>query len=110
MDLGFFALTTLLCLLLVVFFGISGRVDALIWSIYIMAVNLTNCWICWVRAGGLGGHVPLGANGEGLSERGADAKNHWALQMVDVGVKVASLVLLCLVLSGAVTDGAGRVK
>lgn len=115
-DLSFFMLTTMLGFLLFVFYCISGKIDAIIWSLYIWAVNLTNCWICFLRTKSVNNHNPLGTASDDDSvdqeTKATDEtpKNHWILQRLNIGFKLVSLALLCFVLSGAITEGAGRVR
>lgn len=112
-DLSFFVLSTLLCLLLCIFFGISGKIDATIWSVYICAVNLTNCVILFIRT--KPGEPETVENElfdqEGTKNNVAEvAKNHLAFSICNIILKVTSLVFVCFILAGSIEIGAGKVK
>ena len=111
-DLSFFVLSTLICLLLCIFFGLSGKIDATIWSVYICAVSLTNCSILFIRTKP---EEPKTIENQSFQEDVTEtntevSENHLAFSVSNIIMKVISLLFVCFILAGSIEYGSGKVK
>ena len=108
-----FVLISFLC---VIFYGIAGSIDPIIWSIYLFAVMLTNCYIIILRTKD---QTPRSlnlsnANDENLiRKKSADPnkkKNNRVLSVLNIINKFFSFVVLCFMLNSSIILGTGKLK
>ncbi len=108
-ELAFFVPTTVISLVMCIFFGISGKIDATIWSVYICAVSLTNCYLVFLRTKRVGYNQSGQDENTALNEGSNSDANHKLLSAVNIFLKIASFVILCFMLNGAVENGSGKI-
>ncbi len=111
-ELAFFLPTTVISLVMSVYFGISGKIDSTIWSVYICAVSFTNCYIVFLKTKRIDNEQSGSEPGEEtvLTEGSNEDRNPRLLSAINISLKIASLVILCFVLNGAIEIGAGKIK
>lgn len=124
LDLGFFIIATILPLLLTIFYGISKRIDAIIWSIYIFAVNLTNISILYLRRNNLNklnqteaeevqdGFIKMKESSERPEDKYSKIKAGLkrTIKIINFILRIFFIVIFCLLLNGAIIEGVGRIK
>ena len=103
-DVGFFIISVILQLLMTIFYGLAHKIDAIIWSIYLFAVNVTNLYILFARRGSI----------KSKSQRNEESKAKSVIfsiiRIANIFLMVLFIIVQCLLLNGAITHGAGRLK
>jgi pimeloyl-ACP methyl ester carboxylesterase len=117
-DLLFYVIITLLTLLQCIFFSISSKIDASIWSVYNCAVNLTNIYILILKTK----QNNQSENNATTDENESFVNNcHQQTQrfkiiskkiinILIIIIKIFSLIITCFILSGSIVIGAGKLK
>ena len=114
LELAFFGSSSLVCLLLSVFYGIAGKIDATIWSVYICAVNITNCYILYLKTKHVHREVvetqDLGTD-DSISENSEDQfKPNTISRVLNIILQLASFIFICFILNGSIVIGTGLKK
>jgi len=119
-DLAYYVITVVLSLLQSIFFGIAHKTDATIWSVYICAVNLTNCYVLYLKTK----QPKIQKTQEEQENENVNKSlleeckpkmeiNSMAVFLINAGnilTKAIGLFLLCFLLSGSIVVGSGRLK
>ncbi len=129
-DVIFIVISILLPFLMCIFYGLGHKIDVIIWSIYIFAVNLTNLYILIIRkANNLGPKSYTGNNFESLNLATSNETNNnfynlnfkdqtksklsiliRIVRVINFILKIFFIIIMCLLLNGAIVDGTGFVK
>jgi hypothetical protein len=119
-DVIFIAVSIILQFLMVVFYGLGHKIDVIIWSIYLFAVNLTNLYILIIRkANNLAPNLEIVNNSETLDlARSDDVKKTFPersiliriVRVINFILRLFFIIIMCLLLNGAIVDGTGFAK
>ena len=139
-DLVYFILYIIVSFLMVIFYGMSKRIDAIIWSIYIFAVCLTNVYILYARRSNLTQQTEIEpkinnksyveSTSENLTDRHETQQLNtntnqvepaqkrsklnrcliMTCRVVNVILRFLFLLFACFLLAGAITEGVGNAK
>jgi hypothetical protein len=121
-DLGFFIASVILQLLLTIFYGLAHKIDAIIWSIYLFAVNLTNLYILFARRSNIKSSTDADQEPETVSKMidhptsrtNEDSKVKSVIfniiRISNIVLMVLFIIFQCLLVNGAIIHGAGRIK
>ena len=114
LEFAFFASSSLVCLALSIFYGIAGKIDATIWSVYICAVNITNCYILFLKTKQISREAvetqDLGSD-DSISEKSEDQfKPNTILRVLNIILQLASFIFICFILNGSIVIGTGLKK
>jgi hypothetical protein len=123
-DVGFFIISVILQLLMTIFYGLAHKIDAIIWSIYLFAVNVTNLYILFARKSNLKARSESDAKREpetafkmiddqkknANKESKAKSVIFSIIRIANIFMMVLFIIIQCLLLNGAITHGAGRLK
>jgi pimeloyl-ACP methyl ester carboxylesterase len=104
-DLIYFALFAMVSFLMIIFYGMSKRIDAIIWSIYICAVCLTNVYVLYVRKSNL--------NQVDTTQQTQSRLLSCLIMTLRIGNVILRFIFLligCLLLAGALIEGTGNAK
>ena len=109
LDLAYYVITVLISLLFTIFFSISGKIDAIIWSVWIFAVNLTNCYVLYLKT--KDNQFENIATDDRVEIQLLETKNtKYIIRTLIIILKIFGLLFLCFILSGSIVIGAGTVK
>jgi hypothetical protein len=125
-DLVYFILLIIIFFLMIIFYGMAKRIDAIIWSIYIFAVCITNVYILYARRSSLikkteaepqtnqQETLKLNTNPSELEPTQARSKLKscliMTLRVVNVILRFFFLLFACFLLAGAIVEGVGIAK
>lgn len=121
-DIIFIIISIILQFLMCIFYGLAKKIDVIIWSIYIFAVNLTNLYILVIR------RKSCFWQKCNQNEENTDAENSLnkevdttenskkipillkVLRVINFVLKIFFIIVQCFLLNGAITDGVGNAK
>ena len=116
-DLAYYVITVVLSLLMSIFFGIAHKIDATIWSVYICAVNITNCYVLYLKTKQTNTQEEVEEENVDVElldrKKAIKKKKSIAIFLIYTGnilIKAYGLLLLCFLLSGSIVIGAGKLK
>lgn len=114
-DLIYYLATILISLLMSIFFGIAGKIDATIWSVYICAVNITNVYILYLKTKTINFENVLQEDNKLFMDKNDQMKINrkkieFIIATLIIVIKIFGLIVLCLILAGSIVVGAGTIK
>ena len=132
-DMIFIVASILLQFLMCVFYGLGHKIDVIIWSIYIFAVNLTNLYILIIRrkdnVGQSDSNNENNFESQNLATYTTDNNNNNSynfnlkdqsstkksvliriVRVINFILRLFFIIIMCLLLNGAIVDGIGFAK
>ena len=125
LDLAYFSIQLALNVLMFIFYVISGKIDASIWSFYLLAVNVTNLFILYSRRTNLESIKTANSIEENqqaaevtlINEHSSRNKRlnreytyFRVLRAINVVMRFVFVVFSCFIVAGAAVEALGKLK